>query len=115
MSLKRRGILKLTAAGLIGLAGCTGASGPMTIKDTRVAHKDQKVGVFAELQDTSPGKAGAVTVHAELLDGQDKVIAEKKQEFDVGGRDKANVIVWFEDLSESDRGRVEGARAEVVS
>jgi asparagine synthase (glutamine-hydrolysing) len=34
---------------------------------------------------------------------------------DTGGRDEANVIVWFEGLPEDEQDRVEGARAEVVS
>jgi len=112
---RRRFFGGLVAIGIAATAGCTGSSGPMAVTDTRLAHKEDKVGVFATLEDRDQNRAGPVTVHAELLDGDDEVIEDREEEFDAGGRDEANVIVWFEELPEDEQDRVEGARAEVVS
>lgn len=87
----------------------------MTVTDTRIAHQDGQVGVFVSLEETSQNDAGPVTVHAEILNGDEEVIADRQEEFDVGGRDEANVVVWFDGLSDADRDRVQGARASVVS
>lgn len=114
MSLNRRRFVGLIAGATAALAGCTG-SGPMTVSDTRLAHQEGRVGVFVSLRDADPNEAGPVTVRAELLDGDEEVIAEREEEFEVGGRDEANVVVWFDAVSDADRERVTGARASVVS
>lgn len=115
MPMDRRRFLGGLAVGIAATAGCTGSSGPMAVTDTRLAHKDDKFGVFATLEDRDQNRAGSVTVHAELLDGNDEVLRERDKEFDVGGRDEANVIVWFDALPADEHKRVDGARAEVVS
>ena len=112
---RRRFLGGLVATGIAATAGCTGSSGPMAVTDTRLAHEEDKIGVFATLEDRDQNRAGSVTVHAELLDVNNEVIEDREKEFDVGGRDEANVIVWFEELPDDKQDRVEGAWAEVVS
>lgn len=114
MNITRRRFVTSTTLAATSLAGCLGAlSGEMTVTETRLAYDDGKIGVFVGLRDANPNRAGPVSIRATLLEDGEQ-LAMRTQEFDVGGNKKANVIVWFDDLSADERQHVTGASAEVA-
>ncbi|WP_152422142.1 hypothetical protein [Natrialba asiatica] len=129
MTHNRRQVIGAAAIGMGTFAGCTNldpsASDPnsssspnspiMSVSDTRVAHKEGKVGVFVTLQEEAPDEAGSVKVRANLFDGEGVPFKERIKEFDVGGNSEANVSIWFEDLTDEEKEKVDGAKAEAVA
>lgn len=103
----------LVIGGFSALAGCSDSAKPARVTDTRVAYDDHRVGVFVSLTDANPNEAGPIMIHAELLAGE-TVIAEREKSVQHPPEGGGNYVIWFEDLSESDRGRVDGARASVT-
>lgn len=112
---RRKFVVAGLSVGFLGsLAGCSGSSKPATVTDTRVAYEDNRVGVFVSLQDSNPNESSPVTVHAELLAG-DEVVVERDKEVQHPPESGGNYVIWFEDISQSDRERIDGARASVES
>lgn len=112
---RRKFVVTGLSVGVIGsLAGCSGSSKPARVTDTRVAYDDNRVGVFVSLEDANPNESSPVTVHVELLAG-DEMVAERDKEVQHPPESGGNYVIWFEDVSQSDRERIDGARASVKS
>lgn len=112
---RRKFVIGGLSAGFIGsLAGCSGLSKPARVTDTRVAYDDNRVGVFVSLEDANPNESSPITVHAELLAG-DEVVAERDKEVQHPPQSGGNYVIWFKEVSQSDRERIDGARASVKS
>lgn len=109
-------ITGLSVAFIGSLAGCSGSSKPASVTDTRVAYGGEgtQVGVFVSLKDENSNESSPVTVHAELLAG-DEVVAERDKEVQHPPESGANYVIDFEDISQSDYDRIDGARASVKS
>jgi hypothetical protein len=110
---RREFVVYALATPLVGvLAGCSGSSKPARVTDTRVAYDEDRVGVFVSLQDANPDESGPVTVHAELLAG-DEVVTEREKEVQHPAQSGSNYVIWFENITDADRERIDGAQASV--
>jgi len=112
---RRKLIVTSISAGIVGpIAGCFGSSGPAKITDDRLIWQSHRTGVLVKLEQTSSDESGPVTIHAELLDG-DEIVAERKQELPQPPEGGESYAIWFNNLSESDRERIDSARATIES